>query len=87
MFGLGHWELLLVLFVALLIFGKRLPSVARSVGRSILSFKQGLREVDVRSDLDEVLQGQHAGSSGLPQGEAASVGSRKTSPGDAGHPE
>ena len=85
MFGLGHWELLLVLFVALLIFGKRLPSVARSVGRSILSFKQGLREVDVRSDLDEVLQGRHTRSSGLPQGQVSSVGSRKTSASDTGH--
>ena len=39
------WEMILVLVVALLIFGKRLPDVARSVGKSIVEFKKGIREV------------------------------------------
>lgn len=58
MFGVGHWEVLAILFVALLIFGARLPKVARSVGRSILSFKEGLREADVRRDIDDAFGGQ-----------------------------
>ncbi|MHC4592271.1 MAG: twin-arginine translocase TatA/TatE family subunit, partial [Planctomycetota bacterium] len=53
MFGLGHWEVVTILLVVLLIFGTRLPQVARSIGRSIRSFKEGLREVDVRADLDD----------------------------------
>ncbi|NLW49321.1 MAG: twin-arginine translocase TatA/TatE family subunit [Candidatus Brocadiaceae bacterium] len=48
--GVGHWEVLVVLVVALLLFGSRLPSVMRSLGKSVSSFKQGLREVE--DDLD-----------------------------------
>ncbi len=45
-FGLpGSWEWILILVVALLIFGRRLPDVARSVGKSIVEFKRGIKEV------------------------------------------
>lgn len=53
MFRLGSWEVLVILFVALLIFGKRLPSIARSLGKSIRSLKDGLKEADVSEELDE----------------------------------
>jgi sec-independent protein translocase protein TatA len=46
MFGMGPMELLIVLVVALLLFGNRLPSVARSLGRSMVEFKKGMNEVD-----------------------------------------
>ena len=38
-------EWLFVLLAALLIFGKRLPEVARSIGKSVTEFKKGLSEV------------------------------------------
>ncbi len=40
----GGYEWLIVLFIALLLFGRRLPSVARSLGQGISSFKKGLDE-------------------------------------------
>ncbi len=52
MFGLGHLELVAICLVALLLFGTRLPKAARSIGRSVVSFKRGLREVDVRKDIE-----------------------------------
>lgn len=57
MFGLGHWEVAAILVVALLIFGNRLPAVARSIGQSIVSLKAGLNEADSPSELDEGLSG------------------------------
>jgi sec-independent protein translocase protein TatA len=42
--------LLIVLIIALLIFGKRLPEVARSMGKGIVEFKKGLRGIE--DDID-----------------------------------
>ena len=49
MFGTSGWELLILLVVVLLIFGNRLPAVARSLGRSLVEFKRGTREIDDQS--------------------------------------
>ena len=46
----GHWEWAIVGLIALLLFGGRLPRVARSVGDSIKEFKKGLS--DVTGDMD-----------------------------------
>lgn len=42
--GIGPMELLIVGFIALLLFGKRLPDVARSLGSSLTQFKKGLND-------------------------------------------
>ena len=39
---LGLLEMLLVMGVAVLLFGKRLPEVGRQLGRGIIEFKKGL---------------------------------------------
>lgn len=56
MFGLGPAELLICGIVAVLLFGSRLPSVARSLGKSLTEFKRGMRDVedDVREVRDSV---------------------------------
>jgi sec-independent protein translocase protein TatA len=50
MFGLSPMELMIIGVVAVLLFGSRLPSVARSLGKSMTEFKKGLNglEEDVR---------------------------------------
>ena len=43
MFGLpGGSEVFVVAFIALLLFGHRLPSVMRSLGRGVTEFKRGV---------------------------------------------
>lgn len=36
-------EMLVIMMVAVLLFGKRLPEVGKSLGRSLVEFKKGLR--------------------------------------------
>ncbi len=48
----GPLQMLIVGVIALLLFGNRLPGVARSFGKSITEFKKGMKEIedDVNSD-------------------------------------
>ncbi len=54
-FGMpGQFELLIVAFIILLLFGNRLPTLMRSLGRGVVEFKEGLHGVgDDDDDLDE----------------------------------
>jgi sec-independent protein translocase protein TatA len=42
MFGLGTTEILVILVIALVLFGHKLPDVARSLGRGMIEFKKGV---------------------------------------------
>lgn len=50
---LGGPEIVIIGFVALLIFGNRLPSVMRSLGKSVTEFKKGINEVE--EDIDHAV--------------------------------
>lgn len=64
--NIGPWEIILLLFLALLLFGaKRLPEIGRSVGESMREFKKSIRDQtedaraaasDVRAELTDVRQ-------------------------------
>lgn len=45
-FNLNPMEVLIIAVLALLIFGKRLPEVGRSLGKGIVEFKKGLAGVE-----------------------------------------
>lgn len=51
MFGLGPAELVVLGIVVLLLFGSRLPSVMRSLGRGVVEFKKGVQGIE--DDLDD----------------------------------
>jgi len=55
-FGTGGYEWVVILVVALLLFGRRLPEVMRSMGRGISEFKKGLH--DVEDDVKSVGEGK-----------------------------
>ncbi|MEK7487180.1 MAG: twin-arginine translocase TatA/TatE family subunit [Planctomycetota bacterium] len=46
MFGLSPAELVIIGIVALVIFGNRLPEVARSLGKGVVEFRKGLRGIE-----------------------------------------
>ncbi len=66
----GPFEWAVIGAVALLIFGRRLPDVARSIGKSIVEFKRGLR--DVKDDMDTQARIESAPPSKLEQPGASS---------------
>ena len=44
--NLGPLELIIILGLGVLLFGKRLPEVGRSLGKGIVEFKKGLKGVE-----------------------------------------
>lgn len=47
MFGISSWEVLLFALVVLVLFGgSRIPTLARSLGKSITEFKKGVQGID-----------------------------------------
>jgi len=53
----GGYEMIIVGIIALLLFGKRLPEVARSLGKGIVEFKKGVSGIE-----DDVNQASYSHS-------------------------
>lgn len=63
--SIGAPEVIVIGIVALLIFGRRLPEVGRSFGRSIVEFKRGLKDVQgdakkIGDDIDRAADNVHS---------------------------
>lgn len=59
----GHWEILVILFVVLLLFGaKRLPAMAKGIGQSVREFRRGIRDDGDESTREEAAPSTAAGS-------------------------
>lgn len=52
LFGLGPMEIVAVGVVAVILFGRKLPDVAKSIGKSVVEFKKGMRGLE--DGLDDV---------------------------------
>jgi sec-independent protein translocase protein TatA len=46
MFGLGIWELLLILIVILVLFSRKLPDLGAGLAKGIRNFRRTMREPD-----------------------------------------
>jgi TatA/E family protein of Tat protein translocase len=57
MFGIGMPEMILILAIALIVIGpKKLPDLAKSLGRAMNEFKKATREIKDSMDIDDDLQ-------------------------------
>ncbi|MEM7549022.1 MAG: twin-arginine translocase TatA/TatE family subunit [Bacteroidota bacterium] len=46
LFGLGTWEIVLIVLIILIFFGaKRIPELARGLGKGIREFKDATKEI------------------------------------------
>lgn len=61
--NLGPLEMMIVGGLAVLLFGKRLPEVGRSLGKGILEFKKGLNDVASGLEDDSGISGYSSSSS------------------------
>ena len=89
MFGIGMPELLLILAVALIVLGpKKLPEIARSLGRGLAEFRRTTddvkREMQAAADLDA--RPESDDTSTEPSGEGEPANTMSTEPSGEGEP-
>jgi len=64
-FSIGPTEMLIILLLAVLLFGKRLPEVARSIGKSLAEFQRGVQSIqqELQATLREEAEATSSASS------------------------
>jgi len=83
MFGIGFQEMLIILVVVLIFFGpKRLPDLAKSLGKGIAEFKKASEEV--RKGIEDAVKEEAADETPNPPEDLSSYGK---APGSASAPE
>jgi sec-independent protein translocase protein TatA len=56
-FGIGTWEIVLILVVIFLIFGAtKLPQLGSAIGQGIRNYKRGMREVKAEEEEAQKLE-------------------------------
>lgn len=44
---IGHWEIIAIVLVVLLLFGgRKIPELMKGLGKGVKSFKQGMNEIE-----------------------------------------
>jgi len=79
--GIGPQEMVIFGVIALLLFGKRLPEVARSLGKGIVEFKKGVRGIE--DDVDDSIHNRKSSqpqSRPIPEDDRAEVTAPKFEP-------
>lgn len=51
--GIGMYELIVFAIIAVILFGSRLPEVARNVGRTYSQFRKSLSDIQASFKIDE----------------------------------
>lgn len=68
MFGLGLQELLIILIIALIIFGPtKLPQIGSGLGKAIRDFRKGVKEEEPEGEIHEEKTAKKEDSRELPQ--------------------
>ena len=80
--SLGPAEMLFVGMIALLLFGKKLPEVARSLGKGVIEFKKGLRgiEDDIDTNIYSSRNDNSSNSRPIPKDESVETSAPKFEP-------
>jgi len=74
----GGAEWIIIAIIGLLLFGKRLPEVGKSLGRSIVEFKKGLKGIE--EDIDRAVEQDQQEMLPPPERDAAARTEQKDSP-------
>ena len=52
---LGTWEIVIICAIGILLFGTKLPKLARSIGSTVVEFKKGVRGIE--DDVSDIEKG------------------------------